>query len=69
MDALSDVVYIAAVNAGEVDPAGLGQVDMLLLDQELHLLICDSHRTQNSSQTQGEEVHRIRSVSICGGPI
>lgn len=54
MDALSDVVYVPDIDAGEVNPAGLGDVDMLLLGQVLHLLVCDSHRTQNSSQAQAE---------------
>lgn len=52
MDALRDVVYVPGVDAGEVDPAALGDVDVLLLSQELHLRVCDSHRTQTFSQAQ-----------------
>lgn len=54
MDALRDVVDVPGIDAGEIDAAVLRDVDVLLLDQELHLLVWDSHRTHNSSQAQAE---------------
>ena len=37
IDALSDVIYVAGIDTGEVDPTILGDVDMLFLDQVFHL--------------------------------
>lgn len=37
MDALSDVIYVASIDTGEVNPTILWDIDMLLLDQIFHL--------------------------------
>lgn len=39
VDALSDVIYVAGVDTGEVNPTVLGDVDMFLLDQVFYLLV------------------------------
>ena len=38
IDALSDVIYVAGIDAGEVNPTILGDVDMFLPDHVFHLL-------------------------------
>lgn len=37
VDALSDVIYVAGIDTGEVNPTILGDVDMFLLDQVFYL--------------------------------